>query len=387
MLRLIVVDDEKDARDKMIKCIDKETNGIEIVAAAADGIQACELISTHLPDIVLIDVEMPGMSGLDVIRQARDNGLTTVFIIISSYNNFHYARDAIRLKVDDYLLKPFLPADVCGAVYRAAERIRPVRLLPYFANLLPSTPSPQQIPMPGDTLSGKSAPLSYPYNQERMLIESLQVGTQTEVQASLQSFFDAVRSQNDNSDLILNCYIILYVEIYRAAMSFGLDFSSLDACVTLMTDFRPELFEQTLSSLCSGISERVNTNAQVNSVISQAIRFIAEHYREPLSLDYVASHVHISSCYLSGLFMKTLSVRFTEYVNKIRIENAIRLMSESPYLKNYEIGQQVGYVSDKYFSQVFKKIMNVTVSQYRSNLFGAMGQSALKGSSRPKKPA
>lgn len=121
MLRLLIADDEKDARDKTVRCIDKLQNGFTVVGTASDGYEAYQQICTLRPDIVLIDIAMPGLSGLDVIKRVKKEALPAVFIIISSYQEFSYARDALRLEVEDYLLKPFLPADVCNAVYKAAS--------------------------------------------------------------------------------------------------------------------------------------------------------------------------------------------------------------------------------------------------------------------------
>lgn len=69
MLKILVVDDEKQARDNMIHCINVATNGFEIIGAAADGSEALEMIRQTQPDIVLIDIQMPGISGLDVIAK------------------------------------------------------------------------------------------------------------------------------------------------------------------------------------------------------------------------------------------------------------------------------------------------------------------------------
>ena len=132
MLRVIVADDEVEARDRMIRAINKAESGISIIGVASDGVTAYELIVEKKPDIVLIDIEMPGMSGLDVIRKVHETGLVVVFIIISSYSDFYYAQEAISLGVEDYLLKPFMPNEICTSIFRAAKHIRMLRLMPYF---------------------------------------------------------------------------------------------------------------------------------------------------------------------------------------------------------------------------------------------------------------
>ena len=113
MLRVLVADDEFDARDNMIAMIQWEENGMTVVAAEDNGLSAYEAILDLQPDIVLIDIQMRGMNGLDVIEKVRAvDGPQPVFIIISGYDDFAYAQRAIGLRVLDYLLKPFRPADV-----------------------------------------------------------------------------------------------------------------------------------------------------------------------------------------------------------------------------------------------------------------------------------
>ena len=113
MLRVLVADDEFDARDNMIAMIQWEENGMTVVAAEDNGLSAYESILAFQPDIVLIDIQMRGMNGLDVIEKVRAvDGPQPVFIIISGYDDFAYAQRAIGLRVNGYLLKPFRPADV-----------------------------------------------------------------------------------------------------------------------------------------------------------------------------------------------------------------------------------------------------------------------------------
>ena len=124
MLRLLIADDERKARDNMIRCIDHLQNGFTVLSAASDGPESYEKIFALRPDTVLIDIEMPGMTGLEVIREIRKKDLPVVFIIISSYNDFSYAQDALRLDVEDYLLKPFEAARFAEALERFEQRHR-----------------------------------------------------------------------------------------------------------------------------------------------------------------------------------------------------------------------------------------------------------------------
>lgn len=106
MYRVLIADDEALIREG-IKCLfDWEALGFTIAGEAANGEQACQAILTQQPDLVLMDIRMPGMSGLDVIHMVREQGFSGKIIILSGYSDFKYAQEAIRLGVQYYLTKP-----------------------------------------------------------------------------------------------------------------------------------------------------------------------------------------------------------------------------------------------------------------------------------------
>lgn len=106
MYRVLVADDESIIREGMKCLFDWEKMGYSIVDEAANGEQALQKIITLEPDVVLMDIRMPGLTGLEVIRRARESGFHGKIIIISGYSDFKYAQEAIRCGVQYYLTKP-----------------------------------------------------------------------------------------------------------------------------------------------------------------------------------------------------------------------------------------------------------------------------------------
>lgn len=104
-LRVLLVDDEIMIREGFKKLFDWETHGCT-VAEAADGMEALAKIDTLNPDIVIMDINIPIMNGLKVIKMSRIKHPDTAFIIVSGYDDFSYCREALRLKITDYILKP-----------------------------------------------------------------------------------------------------------------------------------------------------------------------------------------------------------------------------------------------------------------------------------------
>ena len=106
MLKMIIVDDEKIIRETIHSLIDWNSLGIDVAAVCKDGIEAFDCILDEYPDIVMTDIKMPGLSGLDLIEKVRAAQLNTEFIILSGYGEFEFARTAMRYGVKHYLLKP-----------------------------------------------------------------------------------------------------------------------------------------------------------------------------------------------------------------------------------------------------------------------------------------
>lgn len=106
MDKVVVVEDETMARKGIILTIDWSALGCVVVGEAANGEEGAALVARLAPDIVVTDVKMPRMDGVEMITKLRAEGCTAKFIILTAYSDFKYAQSALRLGVSDYLLKP-----------------------------------------------------------------------------------------------------------------------------------------------------------------------------------------------------------------------------------------------------------------------------------------
>ncbi len=123
MYKVIVVEDEALARRGIVLTVDWPGLDCVVVGEAADGVSGMELILRHEPDIVVTDVKMPGMDGVQMIQALRSGDCETEFIILTAYSDFTYAHNALKAGVADYLLKPFADGELEAAVRKVAERI------------------------------------------------------------------------------------------------------------------------------------------------------------------------------------------------------------------------------------------------------------------------
>ena len=105
-LRVLLVDDEIMIREGFKKLFDWKAHDCEVVGEAADGMEALTKIDSLLPDIVIMDINIPIMNGLKVIQMSKIKHPEMAFIIVSGYDDFAYCREALRLQITDYILKP-----------------------------------------------------------------------------------------------------------------------------------------------------------------------------------------------------------------------------------------------------------------------------------------
>lgn len=105
-LRVLLVDDEIMIREGFKRLFDWEAHDCEVVGEAADGMEALTQINDLCPDIVIMDINIPIMNGLKVISLSRIKHPQIAFVIVSGYDDFSYCREALRLQITDYILKP-----------------------------------------------------------------------------------------------------------------------------------------------------------------------------------------------------------------------------------------------------------------------------------------
>ena len=123
MYTMLVADDERWIRERIISSINWAGIGVSIAGEAADGEEALELSRQVKPDIILTDIRMPGINGLDFIKALNEEHIHARIIIISGFNDFEYAQKAIKFGVVDYILKPVENAELVNIVKKCIRQI------------------------------------------------------------------------------------------------------------------------------------------------------------------------------------------------------------------------------------------------------------------------
>lgn len=247
MYNLIIVDDEQYSVNLMPEIIDWNSFNFNLVAGFTNSILALDYIKNNRVDIVISDIRMPEMNGIDFARHARNIQHGIVFIFISAYRDFSYAQQAIKLGAVDYIIKP-------------------------------------------------------------------------------------------------------------------LNYEDLEKCckkAKLLLDSRPNSAIRDIPSVDS-------------TAILRAQNFIRDNCCKDITLSDVAKHVYLSPQYFSTLFKEKTGCNFVDYLNKLRIEKAKYLLSNTE-LKISKICEMVGYGSRNHFYKMFKIYCDTTPQEYRSRYFSDIG--------------
>ena len=243
MYKVLLVDDEELERKILCFVLQNSSLPITIVGEAASGREALDKVRLTRPDLIIMDIKMPGIDGIEATRQIKALYPTIEVIILSAYSRFSYSQQAIKAQATDYLLKPIQPQHLIEAVKLALDRL------------------------------------------------------------------------------------------------------------SLKKEFHP----------CPALEFN-----QSQVLVRKAMDYIESNYAKNISLNIVATHVHLSPAYLSRIFNKKTGSGLTEYLTQVRIKKAKQQLLMSTATID-QIAAATGFNSSSYFSAIFKKNEGITPTEYRAN--------------------
>lgn len=127
MYRMVIVDDDEIEREGMTDFIPWESYGIEIVGSAWNGQEGYEIIHTRKPDLVITDIKMPVMNGIELIRKVKEENEEILFVVLSGYGEYEYTSQAMELGIRHYVLKPCDEKRIVAVLEQAKRELEEVR--------------------------------------------------------------------------------------------------------------------------------------------------------------------------------------------------------------------------------------------------------------------
>ncbi|MBC8062381.1 MAG: response regulator [Clostridiaceae bacterium] len=397
MYKLLIADDESKIRKGLRNSLNWSELNIEIVGEAEDGEIALQQTKKLLPDLILLDICMPFLNGLELIKKLREADQNTIIIIITGHDEFSYMHEALKLKVFDYLLKPVEKNALKETVNKAMLEINKNKERQVYLDW-----ANRQLDENCDVL-------------KQVFLNNWFKGSLTYEEALSELNFFKFKLDSDIGIVIIKVIERLNYEVYSKDWDRELlNFALTNVSVELMRKFNPEITyidednNIVIISNTSNISEWLNIGSQIENkiysylhytvileqkripngtfgvrntykdivsninkiaaykpIVLLSIRYIDTNYHiKDLSLENVAEKFSVSSSYLSKLLKQEAGLSFIDYLTKYRIKKSICMMDD-PKLKIYEIAEAVGYNNQHYFCKAFKKIMGFAPTEFR----------------------
>lgn len=344
--KVVLVDDEQWNRD-LVKTFGRwESIGLSIIGEAEDGEEALQLVAEVSPDIVITDMRMPGMDGVQLMEHIHERYPGIRIVVISGYDDFNYLKQAIRFRAVDYLLKPVDPKELNTILEKCAKELAeeatrtmelPIDLslaLASYKQLLGrhfNELNPSGIRQVMEQLRAELArrEMTQAWQQERIVSQLIPA---------------LKESMNANS---LPIDSIEQVGVGGAAVEYTLGF----------------IEEQYLGALEQLIASRKFKN-KLN--LDEIKTYIERHFADNLTLEQLAKAFFVSKEYLSKVFKQEYGRNLTDYILQLRMEKAKEwLLDERLSIK--AVAEMTGYEDVTYFYRVFKKHYGVAPGEMRKH--------------------
>lgn len=360
MISVLIADDEKLTRNTLKKTIPWQELGIEAIFEATNGREAFELVQLKRPDIIITDIKMPHLNGIEFLRKLREGNWPSRLIILSGYANKEYLKDAIHLHVDGFIEKPLNPAEITAQLRSIINELQAQHAgndtLLFFrdgkraAEALNQTKyvlSKQVIESFSDALSKKD------YDTSRRVLNQM---------------CDEMRlSEATDPDYIRSIFSRLALQFEQAAQLHGAT-DTLVSAEHLIDEISGICSFSVLENAVIGLLESFFKEVQneASDLTSRVYDYLSNHFKNAnLCIDDIAHHFMFNPTYLCTVFKQKSGKTINSVLTDIRMQEARRLLTETD-LKLYRIGEMVGYRDGKYFTKIFTRETGISPREYRN---------------------
>lgn len=405
MYKGLIVDDEPMICMGIEMMVNWKEHQISTIKIAHNGEEALKLIKEEPPQLLITDIRMPRMDGIQLVKAVRELGLDTHILVLSGYDDFEYVRTTMVLGIENYLLKPVNEEELNENVRAIVEKIQWEKEQKQRASMDQNLIRENVI---NRWLYGSISEKELQERAEFLGFNLDAPGYQPFMLKGLGGVFEANRDLKDQifevcskilecddavcfcknhsgeivavrclengektDNIILQCIqaveeqlqLRLYALMGKKVEGYWAVPKSFQEIVKNGA-FRYESKEDLLSSDKEHKKEISTAAGQMSPITIRMAQYALEHYKEEVSLKTLAQYFKGNAAYMGQTFKRDTGKSFSDYLKEIRIKKAKELLVCKDY-KAKEIGVLVGFQNDTYFSATFKKETGLTPAEYR----------------------
>ncbi|MBN1623170.1 MAG: response regulator [Clostridia bacterium] len=357
-MRVFIVDDEDMVREGLETYVPWYDYGMEVVGTASNGREAYEYLSCNDVELVISDIYMPHMDGLEMIEKLKEINKNPIVVLISGHSDFDYAKRAIKSKmVFEYILKPINFEELDKVISQVREKI-----LEKPGSSFPVLNDTEWKRFSQDEKDGKIS----------LQADILNAISLSDKQSALK-LFEKSSSHMKNSSYSVSMAARYCIELIVGITELVLE--QRNSREVLMEDpiteintknLIDEIFDYTKSVIIKGISViSRKENKDLSPVIGAALDYIRENYnKHEQSLNGLADRLNVSPNYLCLKFKEETGTNYTKYLNSLRVKHAKELLKDVR-LKVYMVSDMVGFEDTRYFSRIFRSYTGYTPTEFQ----------------------
>ncbi|WP_446897963.1 response regulator transcription factor [Clostridium sp. LBM24168] len=343
MYNILIVDDREIFRRlfKRFK-IFKENEDFSINFEAQNGVDAIKILENFKIDVVITDIRMPIMDGIELLRRIKKRKLSNCVILLSEYADFSYAKEGIVLGAFDYIVKPIEEDKLVELLKRIKDHLDVLKKNKNYN--LPNIKILPKLILNND---------NYIYNVANSIIESIME----------EKKYDICQI-NERLYFLIN---FIKEEILKRR-SYISKYSDLDEIFNIREIYIKSDIKKIFCERIKIITKEVNKfNIRCKSeLVKNICKDIINNLENGVTLQQVADMHFVNKTYLSHLFKQEVGVSYVNFVTFVKMERA-KILLKKTNKKIYEIAVILGYDDSEYFSKIFKNTVGVAPTEYRQN--------------------
>ena len=403
MLKILIVDDEQVVRVYLQSIVNWEQYDCQVVTTCENGMEALEVMAQQPIDLILTDLEMPKMNGLQLIEEIRSRGYQTKVIVLSNHSDYDLSREVMKLGALDYYVKTNVKeADIISMIELVSEQVKKQLLQKHaleeekrlkIDNFKIGRKTFLTTVLTGDVYYNELQLSQYVkmYHLFEPRLSLYQLRFQQPIELRQFLYVDAIIAaefQKYDHDVLHLTQEKILVALYertiveeQVLMDHWLRIvkniktylrAELQASKQLLIDSTEKLISCTKlfqNDVPSDVSSVIAAEelSHYRPEIQSILNYIHEHYDERITLQDLSAFACLNEAYLSRLFKMETKKTINSYINELRIYKAKELL-KSPNIMVKEVAQLVGIKDQLYFNRVFKKFCGENPTDYQDRV-------------------